>query len=239
MNVKKLVGKGRSFLAHSLYAQIITLALLAVLAILLMLLADRSLGKSLTANLPAEALGVAISALVTVFIVERALAAAEKRRWDPSVQAAFHRVLAQCSRAITHLAMYYQSRPGELRIETPRRWAELLSESMGSAEMPADLHSFAHDWVFSEVSIRNQQIQTMTSQWQVIVSRHPDLFPCIQAIDDAIADWSFTRHFFASGVPQTDRELELDVEAVRPVAETFLALRTQLLNALPDDFEGE
>jgi hypothetical protein len=79
----------------------------------------------------------------------------------------------------------------------------------------------------------------MTSQWQVIVSRHPDLFPRIQAIDDAIANWSFTRHFFESGVPQTNRELELDGQAVRPVAEAFLALRTELLNALPEDFEGE
>lgn len=213
-------------------------ASLLLLVGLLLLLAE-PVRSDFVPNLAPELIGIAASAVITVFIVERTLAAAEKRRWEPSVQATFHRLLAQCHQAIPLLGMYFRSRPGEMTVQSPRAWAQLLSEAIRSAEVAADLHSFAHDWVFSEVSMRNQRIQAMTSQWQVVVSRYPDLFPRIQAIDDAVAHWSYIRHFFASGVPKTDRELELDVQAVRPVAEAFLALRTELLNALPEDFEGE
>ncbi len=213
------------------------LGLATALAIVVLLITDWSQVHLLTNNLPAEAVGVALSALITVFIVERALAAAEERRWKASVRATVNRLLAHCSHAITHLAMYYESRQGELRIETPARWAEVLSEAIRLTDTRSPLPSFAHEWVFDEVSTKNELIQTIASQWQIVVSRHPQLFTRVQATDDAVANWSYTRRFFASGVPQTGRELELDAEAVRPVAVAFLALRTELLGALPKDFE--
>lgn len=239
--IRRLIGNARRsigwLVAHPSIPVFGAASLLILVALVLLLI--EPVRSDFVPNLAPELIGIAASAVITVLIVERALAASEKRRWEPSVQATFHRLLAQCDRAVSHLGMYFRSRPGEMTVLSPRAWVQLLSEAIRSAEIAADLHSFAHDWVFSEVSTRNQQIQTMTSQWQVIVSRHPDLFPCIQAIDDAIANWSFTRHFFESGVPQTNRELELDGQAVRPVAEAFLALRAELLNALPEDFEGE
>ncbi len=240
-HLARLIGNvRRSFgwlVAHPSIPVSGTASVLLIVALLLLL--AEPVRSDFVPNLAPELVGIAASAVITVFIVERALAAAEKRRWEPTVQATFHRLLAQCDRAVPLLGMYFRSRQGEMTVQSPRAWAQLLSEAIRSGEMPADLHSLAHDWVFNEVSARNQQIQTMSSQWQVVVSRRPDLFPRIQAIDDGIAHWSYIRHFFASGVPKTDRELELDGQAVRPVAEAFLVLRTELLKALPEDFEGE
>lgn len=47
---------------------------------------DHQTGSNLSANLPAELVGVTVSAMVTVFIVERALRAADRRRAQPLLE---------------------------------------------------------------------------------------------------------------------------------------------------------
>lgn len=234
IKLKQSFYKSASLLWHSLYAQTITLALLAVAAILFMLLADRSLGRDLTANLPAEAIGVAISALVTVFIVQRAFETSEKKRWAPALRSTLLRMLADCDYCISYLALKAKPKGVELP-KGARNIAPWLTRMLESKDAFFRTDRAGRRLMIDDLQRRDEYIQDAAFRAQVVIAREPSLFHQLLELHRSVLYWLGV-HATPDLTDDPPQGLdETEVEAMRDVARKFISLRSEIQRVIPPD----
>ncbi len=235
IKLKQSIGKAASILSRNLYIQVSALALLTVLAVVLMLLADRSLGGSLTSNLPAEALGVAVSALVTVVIVERALAMSEKRQWAAALRSTLRRMMGDCDYCVSYLALKAR-RPGDTLPEGNANIAAWLSRAVQTPDSFSHLDRDGHGLLLEDLRRRHGFLQDSAVRVQVVLARKPVLFHHLQELDRAMLYWLGVHAAYDLTDNRAKRcELvETEAGAVRDVARKLLGLRGEIQGAIGD-----
>jgi hypothetical protein len=187
---------------------------------------DRTTGSNLSANVPAELVGVAVSAVVTVFIVERALRLAEERRRGPLVKSALYVIRAHCSHLMWPFV--WKCNPDVPRPEGktgPEAARQRLQEAVTGHDCFTHLQPAERQDLFDEVSQSNCVLQDERRQHAPLLLKYPDLYRYLVDVDGAIREWSAYRHLDA---PADDEN-----PVICRVASIFLQLDSSL-RSIPD-----
>jgi len=204
---------------------VVLIPMAAAAIVILFWLFDRTTGSNLSANVPAELIGVAVSAIVTVFIIERALSVAQERRRESLVRSVLYVIRAHCGHLIW--SFVWKCNPDVPRPEG-KTGAEAAIQRLQEAVTRLD--SFTHlepaqrQDLFDEVSQSNSVLQDERQQHAVVLLSYPELYQYLVDVDRAIREWSAYR----------DHDAPPDEEnpVICRVANIFLQLDLSLRNIL-------
>ncbi|MBI2914026.1 MAG: hypothetical protein HYY03_08910 [Chloroflexi bacterium] len=176
-------------------------------------------------NAPEELLGVALSALVTVFVVERAITSAEERRRLPLSQTILWRIRLHSMHCITLLVAQCDrdiAPANERRDHQGRR--EHVRHAIQQPDCFSHLQTEERQSLYGQIRASADVVRDELSHHQVVFSWYADLYRAIVEVDYRTLEWSAYR----------DAELQPDVTGqeenpiICDVARAFLALDDQL-----------
>lgn len=211
---------------------------------------ERATGSNLTANLPAELIGVAISAVVTILIVERAMRAAEERRLQPALESVGRRMQDVCDECITLLALYsgpdlethliddardlYSGPSLETHLTDHARKArrQWLRGALDRREAFSHTGEEVRHTLYEEIARYHEQLQNLAISRQIIIELNPRLEPLLAKVQQAMAEWSIYCRGFDPKQRRTDRQdadrKQVELVTMRRAARTFLALSDEI-----------
>lgn len=192
----------------------------------------REARDGILSNAPWELVGIAVSALVTVFVVERVMAAAEERRWQPLIQTILWRVRAHSMHCIAVLSAKCNPdipRANE-RYDHEGRCAR-LREAIEKADCFSHLASEERQALYHQIEGSANVLQDELSRHQLVFSRHPDLYRAIVQVEGKTLEWSAYRD--ADLRPGVTGQEENPI--ICQVACVFLALDSELEKIPPSD----
>lgn len=186
---------------------------------------DHQTGSNLAANLPAGLLGVTVSAIVTVFIVERALRAAAGRRAQPLLKAALHVTRAHCGRCIwafVHKCSAAVPWPGGT--VDAEGAIKRLKEAAARSDSFTHLDEAERQALYDSISRHNSVLQDERQLHAIALSWCPEVDTSLIQIDDAIRAWSAYRD--GEATPEEENP------AICETAARFLELDSRLRTIL-------
>lgn len=145
-------------------------------------------------NAPLELLGIGISALVTVFVVDSALKAAEARQWGPLTDTILSRVRAH---AMHGVALVSRKMREDLRPTARSVDHEARRDALGAAIV--DKGCFSHltaserQSMYRQISQSSAVLQSEIAIHQAVFSRVPDLYRAIVELERTVLGWSAYR----------------------------------------------
>jgi len=176
-------------------------------------------------NAPAELLGVAFSALVTLFVVERAIQLAEERRWQPLTQTILWRIRAHSMHSTALLAAKCNPnipRTHQRHDHDGRR--DRLRNAVAQENCFSHLGSDEYQTLYSQIRASADVLTDELSYHQIVFSKLPDLYRAIVKVENDTLGWS--------AYHEAELQYEVTGQEENPiicqVARAFLALHSEL-----------
>jgi hypothetical protein len=214
------------------YWIVATFATVCILGTVVFFVVWQSVRDGFMPNVAAELLGIGASALVTVFVVERAIALAEDRRWRPLTETILWRVRAHSMHSITVLAAKCNPNIAQATEKSDREGRRTrLNHGIQQPECFSHLEDEDRRTLYQQISRTAGVLEGELSHHQMVFSRHPDLYRGIVKVERETLAWSAYRD--ADLRPGVTGQEENPM--ICQVACAFLALESELEKIPPGE----
>ncbi len=178
-------------------------------------------------NAPWAMMGIAISALVTVYIVNSAIQSADEQRWRPLSQTILERVRAHSQRCIATLSRKisppYEPARGRLdRFGRRDRVRDAIDETACFAHLTPDERQI----LYQEIRLSANVLRDELAIHQAFFSRHPDLYRVIVELERRVLGWSVYR----DATLDPDVTAEEESPTICQTADAVIAIDAELEN---------